>query len=822
MAIDTESLKASTDLVAVVGNYTPLTKKGNEFVGRCVAHADGTPSMSVSPQKNFVHCFACGFHADVIEFIQEVEHLDFKAACEFLGAKSDWKPKLSVPQAPPVAERVTLKPPVNSQPKTFNTKELGEPSATWAYRDENGDILGYVCRYDTKNGKEIRVWTYAKRGLEDAKWGCGHFNNPRPLYGLDRLAKSPDKPVIIVEGEKSADAAEKLAPLYVPVTWSGGAQSWAKHNLEPLRNKRVLLMPDNDEAGRECMAKLAIVLSDKKGLNCAIKILDTNGMDKGWDIADALADGWDNAQFMKWAKPRVSVFKDDEVEASAIEPPEQELPPLPDELPPNVTELPELPKPKTAPKLAVVKTPASTTTVGNTIVKVPQSEVEIAIAPKPMSPDHLAMEFADQYHQDWQYVHEFGKWLNWNGDTWVTDKTKSAFDCARQLARSAVYWPDIKALSEKEQRGLTQRGTIGGFLDIAATDRRIASSMEIWDKDNGLLGVPGGVYDLKNGTPIAGAREQYISRQTEVAPIAGDCPIWLSVLDRATGGSKDMLNYLHRVAGYMTTGETKEECFFFVYGPGASGKSTFCRTLKEILKDYGQGASMDAFMARANAEHATEIARMAGARLIIATETEEGARWNESRIKTLTGSDVVSARFMRGDLFDFKPTAKIMIAGNHKPQLRSVGEEMKRRIHLIDFPTTIPERERDRDLAEKLKAEYPQILNWMIQGAALWYANGLQKPESVVQATKEYLEDEDGYSAWMDENCVIGSNETTSVHTAYNSFKTWCENAGEYVPSQKRFTQRLVDRGFHRVKKGTPQLEGFSMKAATNYGGYYD
>lgn len=795
MAIDVDALKRNTDIVKVVGSYTSLTKRGHEFIGTCVAHNDTNASMTVSPQKGFVHCFGCGFHADVIDFIQEVENKDFKEACEFLNEKNDWNPRLSVPKAPPIPERETLKPPKNSRPESLILKGVGEPSKSWDYLDENGDLLGIVCRYDTDEGKEIRVWTYAKRGLIEPKWGMGHFNFPRPLFNLDKIAQS-ESSILMVEGEKAAEAAKTLIPQYTATTWTGGANSAGKTSFEPLRGRKVILMADNDEAGRESMLKLAETLSDPKGLNCTVKILDTSGMAEKWDIADALEEGWTNEQFIEWAKPRVSEYE-------------------------RIAQEPE--KPKKKPELTVVKKPAHTVIEGNTIVSVPESEETLDYVE--MSPSFFAHRYLETYGKDLRYCMQWNKWLYWDGDTWQHDKSGKNFKLGWQLVDTAKYWVEARRLTENQLKGLSYRAFIGGFIDLAKTDDKIATVPDDWDSDNSLMGIPGGVIDLRTGKSIDGAREQLISRKTEVSPEQGDCPLWISTLNRATGNSQEMLDYLQRVAGYILTGETKEECFFFVYGPGASGKSTFCRTLTEILKDYAQAASVDAFMAKTNQEHSTELARMAGCRLVTATETDEGARWNESRIKALTGRDKISARFMRGDLFDFQPTAKIMIAGNHKPQLRSVGEEMKRRIHLIDFPTTIPENERDRDLNEKLREEYPQILNWMIEGAIKWYKHGLNRPEAVQAATNEYLASEDGYGEWMNECCVIGSNESVSALVAYRAYKAWTDDSGEYCPSMKRFTQRLVDRGFHKMKGGGNKLVGFSMKESnTGYRSpaYYD
>lgn len=822
MAIDTEKLKRETDIVKVVGHYTKLTKRGHEFIGQCVAHNDNNASMTVSPQKGFVHCFACGFHADIIDFIQEVEGLDFVKAAEFLGAeneKNDWKPKIAVNEPFPLArpERITEQPPLGSRPQklTIVVKDgekwvTYDPIKTWDYNNSNGDLLGICARYEVNGEKEIRMWTYASRGDEAAKWECGHFNFPRPIFNLDKIAKQ-DLPVLIVEGEKCAEAASQLIPQYVTTTWTGGANSIPKTDFSPLRGKKVILMPDNDEAGREAMTRLGEMLSDINGLNCSVKWLNTSDMTEKWDIADALEAGWTSEQFIAWAKAHVSPYvrKTELLEKKTT----QETPP----------EKPA--EPTTKPKLtAVVNHPARTVAEGSAIKRIEPHQEVVEVLAHPMSPSYFAHKFVELYGVNWRFINQWQRWLYWNGDTWVQDFKNKYFKQAWELVDSSLYWDEAKALTDAQRKALTFRAYIGGFMDLARSHDKIASEPDEWDSNNMLLGVPGGVIDLRTGESLAGAREQLISRKTAITPADGDCPLWISTINRATNNSPEMLDYIQRMAGYILTGETKEECFFFVYGPGASGKSTFCRTLTEILNEYSQAASMDAFMARQNPEHATEIARMAGCRLVTATETDEGARWNESRIKALTGRDKISARFMRGDLFDFQPTAKILIAGNHKPQLRSVGEEMRRRIHLIDFPTSIPEHERDRDLNEKLRLEYPQILNWMIEGAIKWNKQGLKRPDSVMKATVEYLQDEDSYSAWMNENCVIGSGENVSVSVAYHSYIAWCKDAGEFCPSQKRFIQRFVDRGYQKIKQGGQYLGGFSMKEANqdNRGSYYD
>ena len=192
-----------------------------------------------------------------------------------------------------------------------------------------------------------------------------------------------------------------------------------------------------------------------------------------------------------------------------------------------------------------------------------------------------------------------------------------------------------------------------------------------------------------------------------------------------------------------------------------------------------------------------------------ATETEEGQRWAESRIKALTGGDPISARFMRQDFFTFTPTFKLMICGNHRPSLRNVDEAIRRRLFLIPFDVTIPPDERDDTLPERLRAEWAGILEWAIDGCLDWQEHGLAAPERVRAATDEYLTTEDAFATWIEETVgrSSGAHETTA--DLYQSWKTWADKAGEFVGSQKRFSQTLRDRGFEPKRQAGTGRAGF-------------
>lgn len=338
------------------------------------------------------------------------------------------------------------------------------------------------------------------------------------------------------------------------------------------------------------------------------------------------------------------------------------------------------------------------------------------------------------------------------------------------------------------------------------SDRRLAATVDQWDADPWQLNTPHGVVDLTTGKARPHIPEYYSTKVTAVGP-QGDCPRFLAFLERITGGDSELVAYIQRVLGYSLTGLTREHALFFGYGTGANGKSVLLSTVAGILGEYHRTAPIETFTASNADRHPTDLASLRGARLVTATETEEGRRWAESRIKQLTGGDTVAARFMRQDFFEYRPAFKLVIAGNHKPSLRSVDEAIRRRFHLIPFAVTVPEAERDPDLTDKLKEEWPGILQWLIDGCLEWQTEGLRPPKVVVEATDAYLTAEDAMAAWLDEKCDRDPNGWTSSTLLFGSWARWATAAGEFIGSQKRLSQKLEDRGF--AKKDTNKAKGF-------------
>jgi putative DNA primase/helicase len=408
------------------------------------------------------------------------------------------------------------------------------------------------------------------------------------------------------------------------------------------------------------------------------------------------------------------------------------------------------------------------------------------------SDDNLALRFTAKHDNALLYVPLWGKWLRWDGCRYKDDQTLNVFDSARRVCReeSAKCGEKERSIAKK----INSAVTVSAVERLARCDPRHARTPDQFDADTWSLNTPGGYLNLKTGELLPHRQGRHVTKLTAVSP-GGDCPIWLNFLHRVTGGNSELISYLQRVAGYCCTGRTTEQALFFLYGTGANGKGTFVNTIHEVLADYAQAASMETFCESKNPEHPTSLAVMRGSRLVSASETTSGRRWDEAKIKTLTGGDPVRARFMRCDSFEYTPQFKLVIFGNHKPGLRAVNEAIRRRIHLIPFTVVIPKEERDLDLADKLKAEWTGILQWAIDGCLAWQREGLNPPQAVLSATEEYLANEDKLGRWIEECCVLSNTYATNSSALFQNFKAWCEKGEERPGSQKSFAQELTERG---------------------------
>jgi P4 family phage/plasmid primase-like protien len=426
----------------------------------------------------------------------------------------------------------------------------------------------------------------------------------------------------------------------------------------------------------------------------------------------------------------------------------------------------------------------------------------------------VASEFARQLSSDLRYVAAWGRWMVFTGSRWQQDHTLRYVEHAKRMcaAVSETARADYSTFTTETQRNATiakygERRTIMSITELSRSDTALAATIDQWDADLWALNTPAGVVDLRTGTLRAPRVDDYCTKITRTAPAtSADCPQWLRFLDTATGGDPALVAFLRRLMGYALTGAVTEHVLVFFHGPGGNGKGTFLNTMAWILGDYAQTAGMSVFTENKHEAHPTELASMMGARLVVAQETEEGKRFNESRIKALTGGDPVTARFMRQDEFTFQPQLTLVMSGNHKPSLRNVDEALRRRFRLVPFDAAIPANQRDPNLSEKLRAEAPAILRWAIDGCIEWQRTGLDAPARVMDATDDYFEAQDTLGAWVEENCETGQGLSWSRGDLYADYKRWCGAAGEFAIPQKRWCAALELRGF-----GVRQLNGRAL-----------
>jgi putative DNA primase/helicase len=409
--------------------------------------------------------------------------------------------------------------------------------------------------------------------------------------------------------------------------------------------------------------------------------------------------------------------------------------------------------------------------------------------PPIFSDEALALRFAEIHVDDLRYVADWGKWLVWDGTRWKFDATLATWNEARKICRAAA----AECNKPKIAAALASSKTVAAVISLARSDRRLVATIEQWNTDLWTANTPSGVIDLYTGEIRPHRVTDYMTKITAVAPDRNcPTPLWLAFLETVTKGDAELIAFLQRMAGYALTGSTEEHALFFHHGVGANGKTTF---ISSIFGDYHRTAPIETFTASQNEHHPTDLAGLHGARLVTSVETEEGRRWAEKKITALTGGDEISARFMRQDFFEYTPHFKLVIAGNHKPGLRSINEAIRRRLHLIPWTVVIPPDERDKKLVEKLQPEWPGILAWIVDGCLQWQETGLAPPKAVTDATDAYMEAEDALFAWIDEYCILDANAWEKTQTLFAGWKAWADKSGEYSGSLKRFSQTLEERG---------------------------
>lgn len=407
--------------------------------------------------------------------------------------------------------------------------------------------------------------------------------------------------------------------------------------------------------------------------------------------------------------------------------------------------------------------------------------------------DAAALTLVDSHGHVIRHCRDTRTWLHWTGHVWTSDEG-DVREYVKGIGRSLIDrdTADIRFKTHV----LSAAGTTS-ILAQAASDPRIRVRMHDLDSRPFELNTPGGMVDLTTGTVQAHNPAHLHSKMTTVTPDPeADIIPWATFLAETFVGHPEMPRYIQQLVGYSATGAVREPVLPFCFGAGANGKTVFLETVAAVLGDYATSAPAGFLMARQYPSHDTELARLVGMRMVICSELNQGDKFDEARVKMLTGGDKITARFIRQDHFTFAPSHHLWLAGNHQPMVSAGGLSFWRRVRIVPFTNTVPPERQQSDLSAHLVDRHgPAILAWIISGAVDYFANGLDEPGSVHGATTAYAHDQDSVGQWLEDCCRIGGGHHVLLKTglARGSYEAWCRAEGCEPVSAKRLTTILAN-----------------------------
>jgi putative DNA primase/helicase len=723
----------------------PSAKKtASGWQARCPAHDDKNPSLSIT-EKNGTALLFCHAGCPVEKILQSLG-----LQTRDLFSEDTKKPKV---------EKA-----VWDSPETFGAwyarKTGTQQAGLWRYQQADGNDCLTILRFDKANGEGELTKEYRPLHKSGSGWFIGDPPGQLPLYNLPAIFSAPaSEPVFVCEGEKCADAGKSIGLLCT--TSSHGAESPKRTDWLPLKGRNVVILPDNDKPGRTYAQAVASLLNN---IAMSIKIVPLPGLlEKGnlYDYVEAL-DGKESAEIREG------------IEQLCIETPLW--------MPPQL-ETSEMKSVKMETASQQIEENFECTDLGN------------------------SRRFVHKFREDFLFCEEMGGWLVWNGKKWQQDKILQVLERAKTIPQ-IIFKESQHCTDPGRQKFLAKwaassqlRARIEAFVSLARSE--VAVESEIFDTDPWLLNLLNGTFDLHSSEFRPAQCEDFI---TKIAPVKYDplayCLVWLKYLDRIMAGNQEKIDFLQRLIGLCLTGDISEQKFFLFWGEGANGKSVFVETILALLGDYATPAAPDLLIQARQPRHPTEIADLRGRRLVIASESGAGRRLNESFIKNATGDTEQKARFCGQDFFTFRRTYKTILVTNNKPRIREDTLAIWRRICLVPFTITIPPEEQDLKLSQKLKIEYPGILNWALAGCRSWQQNGLQIPTEVTVATQQYQMEQDLLAEFLSDCCVFYENASVPRQELFTAYCAWAEREKELFPLQRRdFYEHIRQKKLEESRK---------------------
>jgi putative DNA primase/helicase len=710
-----ENLKKDSHLILDALNGVKQVNE-EQFQALCPAHNDSNPSLSikiVEGESIKMHCHA---------------GCDIEKILDSIGLeKSDLYKQ-----------------------KNIQKKQKRTEVATYSYEDEEGKLLFQVIRTDPKG--------FFQRHLGDNGW----VNNIQGVsivpYNLPKIiqAVKNNKSIYIVEGEKDCQSITCRGA--VATTSPMGAKKWRADFNKYFKDASVIIIPDNDNIGREHALNIARNLN---GIAKSIKIIELDGLPEKGDVSD-------------WFEKHYKIEHLYQVVNST-----PEWVPKPIEEDPIVNE-------------ETISKAYTLTDLGN------------------------AKRFVKLFGENVRFCYQNKKWLYWNEIRWVWDDNGEVIRMAKKVIQSIYIEAGKESTSARrteiaEWAKYSEAGArIREMIKLAESENNMPIQFTQLDNNLLLLNCRNGIIDLKTGKLLPHKKEFFLTKLAPIDYIKDAKSEDFEKFLKTILPSDELRNFVNRAAGYSITGSTAEEKLFFAYGPPATGKSTFLNTISNVLGDYAATTDFDTFIAKPNGNSgaSSSIARLAGKRFVMGSEVDNGKKLAESLIKQITGNDTITARFLYQEFFEFKPTFKLFLAANFRPRVDADDAAMWRRILQIPFIVQIPENQRDpklKHVLSDLNVSGPAILNWLIEGCLQWQIKGLVVPEEVKSATEDYRNEMDPLKNFFEDSVLINHLAQVDNSDLWNEYLEWCKENGERFPLGRRsFKDKLESRGFiqSRTSKG--------------------
>lgn len=419
--------------------------------------------------------------------------------------------------------------------------------------------------------------------------------------------------------------------------------------------------------------------------------------------------------------------------------------------------------------------------------------------------------------RDLRYAIGLG-WHAWDGRRWSRDDAdgevmRRAQKTVRSLHRIAAEVDDRETRKDltdwaNKSESLSR---LSATVSLAQTQLGIIVQAKDLDADPWLFNAANGTVDLRTGELREHRRDDLMTQLADtVYESDAVSELWTQTLERVTGGDEEIASFLQRAIGSTLAGETQDK-LFFCHGPGATGKSTFLEAIRTAVGEYSATADFQTFIKGRDRNASNDIARLAGKRLVVSLEVDDGKALAEGLLKSMTGGDTITARFLYGESFEFMPRFTLWLAANARPKVNADDTGMWRRIVQIPFVHVIPEEERDEAVKVRLRSDpevQSAILAWAVEGCLAWQRDGLRIPDEVRLYTEAYRAENDPLQGWIAENCELAATAFTSTAALRLNYQSWVLDAGEQQVTAKEFARSLTSKGCESAR-GTGGVRGW-------------